>query len=655
MSRFHNSAKTVLTQLREQYPETPFLALGQTIWWDEPMKATLRLMLDEMGLGGKIILGVHDTDYFAKVHTRIAGQSRFSLLAHNDGSTKDLWSAAGEISRLFGSETYPTRHAYVQHGVPLNLLAGRSEKDRLEFINEVTEAWGWRGLVYTGSQDLIVHNLPLYDLGDSVLQMLSFGFDGTLETIVEDCCRLEAKNLAETLMGWVSCYLREHPDQYLSNLYRNLFPRLFALLLGSEPQNTEVGCTAHLLEFSPQTAHLPRFQFVDLFLNEKTRAMAARAYNEAVAGSEIYTLDKFGLGALPFDIVSPVHGRGTLRITLRNIHIETRNPIRIPLREPIQSVHQLAEILTRELGRHITLVGKAVALISMLAQEHIFVFHEEGSAYVHRTRKMNDYLLRHGVDLHVHPILRLRYHTWDSLEAVHATLTLPDHLAATFGQRQITTRDFSQSWQTVCREQKELLDIVRRITKPRDMLRFLAERQGGEWSDLLDRYERAKQALVELRSLALVYQNKVEALYRDLKRIKSAIRDTERAKGDHFRAVVEWTPEEEDCRSAFDDRIRQLLQDRRTTLQQIQALKSLRLGLERAAASEHRRSIIEIEAQIGTERLRLVRNAILTSTGLLHTNHRPTAWWLPMVDPSGRWFQRIAETTEVYTEPLLSK
>lgn len=654
MSRFHNSAKTVLTQLREQYPDTPFLALGQTIWWDEPMKATLRLMLDEMGLGGKIILGVHDTDYFAKVHTRIAGQSRFSLLAHNDGSTKDLWSAAGEISRLFGSETYPTRHAYVQHGVPLNLLAERSEKDRLEFINEVTEAWGWRGLVYTGSQDLIVHNLPLRDLGDSVLQMLSWGFEGTFDTIVEDCCRQEAKRLAETMLGWVSDYLRDHPDQYLSNLYRDLFPRLFALLLGTEPQNTEVDCTAHLLEFSPQTAHLPRFQFVDLFLNEKTRAMAARAYNEAVAGSEIYTLDKFGLGALPFDIVSPVHGRGTLRVTLRNIHIETRQPIRIPLKEPIQSVHQLAEILTRELGRHVTLVGKAVALISMLAQEHIFVFNEEGSAYVHRTRRMNDYMRRHGVDLRVHPILRLHYQTWDSLEVGQATLTLPDHLAATFGQRQITTRDFSQSWQTVCREQQDLLDTLRRITKPRDMLRFLAERQGGAWSDLLDRYEQAKQALVELRSQALVYQNQVEGLYRDLKRIKSAIRDTERAKGDHFRATVEWTPEEEDCRAAFDARIRQLLQERRSTLQQIQTLKSLRLGLERGAASEHRRAIIEIEAQIGAERLRLVRNAILTSTSLLHTNHRPTAWWLPMVDPSGRWFQRIAETAEVYTEPLLS-
>jgi hypothetical protein len=654
LSRFHTSAKTVLKDLREKYPDTPFLALGQTIWWDEPMKAALRLMLDEMGLGGRIILGVHDTDYFAKVSARIAGQSRFSLMAHNDGSTKDLWSAAGEISRLFGSETFPTRHAYIQHGVPLNLLAERSESDRLEFINEVTEAWGWRGLVYTGSRDLIVHNLPLHDLGDSVLQMLSWGFEGTLDTIVEDCCRQEAQSLANRLLGWVSDYLRDNPDQYLSNLYRDIFPRLFSLLLGSEPQNTEVDCTAHLLEFSPDTAHLPRFQFVDFFLNEKTRAMAARAYNEAVAGSEIYTLDKFGLGALPFDIVSPKYGRGTLRVTLRNIHIETRQPIRIPLKEPIQNVHQLAEILTRELGRHITLVGKAVALISMLAQEHIFVFNEEGSAYVHRTRKMNDYLREHGVDLRVHPILRLHFQTWDALKVGQTTLTLPDHLASAFGQRKITTTDFSKNWQTVCREQNELLDSIKRITKPRDMLQFLSERQGGTWSDLLQKYEMAKQSLIALRKQAMVYQHQVDDLYRDLERIKSEIREVERAKGDHFRATVEWTTEEEDCRTAFDARIHQLLSERRNALQRIKTLKALRLGLERGAAEEHRQTISGIETMIGTVRLNLVRCAILTSSSLIHTNHRPTAWWIPMVDPSGRWFQRIAETAEIYTEPLIS-
>jgi hypothetical protein len=658
LTPFHTSVRPVLEELRTRYPDSPFLALGQTIWWDEPMKAVLRRMLDELGLGGRMVLGVHDTDYFAKVAARRTGHSRFELLPHNDGSTKDLWSAAGEIARLFGSETFPTRHDFVAHGVPFSRLAKSGAQDnggRREFVDTVTEAWGWRGLVYTGGRDLIVHNVTLQDIGDALEHLLKWGFEGTGENIVDACCREEARQLAERLLQWTRDYRASAETQSLTGLYQELFPRLFELLLGSPPQDVGVCCTTHLLRLTPETASLPRFRFVDLFLNEKTRTLAAEAYNQAVAGSEMYTLERFGLGALPFDVIDPVHGRGTLRVTLRAVHIETKNPIRIPLKQPIDGIGGLAEVLTAELGDRVTLVGKAVALISMLSQEFIFVFNEEGSAYVRRTRKMNDFLRSHGIALDMRPILRLRHHTWDALEVAQSTITLPDHLASTFGQRQIPSRDFALRWKKVVEEQGQLLDNVKQIRALRDLLAFLAGRNGGEWEEAASGYERAKSGLREIRDKAAAIDAEVRAAYARLAGIKRSIEVAEKQKGDHFRSTADWTPERLAERAAFGSRISQLLADRRSALDEIRDKKHVRLAVERGPEAVRLRSEVDrIELSAEMERLRLVRNADLTRAGLPHTDHRPTAWWLPMVDPSGRWFQRISETTEVYTEPLLS-
>ncbi len=647
--------RDALAQLRQRYPDAPFLALGQTVFWDEPVKAALRKLLDDNHLGGHIILGVHDTDYFAKAQLPYSKQKRFALMPHNDGSTKSLWSAAGEISTLFGSETFPTRHDYARCGVAFRKLARAHPGGAQAFLDDLTEAWGWRGLVYTGSRDLIVHYLPLKEVGDGIMEMLRWGFDNALSQIVPGCCQDEAKRVTDTIMGWCADFRQANPDKNLTHLFQHLLPLFYELLLGSPLQNISVDCTTNLLRLTPATAHRPRFRFVDLFLNPDTREHALHAYNTALAGSEMYTLDRFGAGALPFDIILPERGRGTLRVTPRVLFVETRQPVAIGLKKPVESIQELAEILNRKLGDEITLVGKAVSLVSMLAQEFIFVFNEEGSLYVRRTRQMNDMLAEKGIALDMRPILRMRYHTWDALCVGKSTLRPTEHLAAAFGQKTITTPEFAAHWKQVIQEQRQLCKDIAQVHKPLQLLQFLQKRSSTEdWEEQTRAHQKAKQLLYENWEEAAVLQKQIDALYATRRQLKQRSLETQTAQGAHFRSVSEWTPEAHATRAAYKEAARALCLQKRSVCGEIRELKVRRLALERSAdAVNARETLAQIEARAELARMQLVRNALLTIEGLTHTNHRPSVWWLPVLDPAGDWFRRLADTAEVYMEPLL--
>jgi hypothetical protein len=204
-------------------------------------------------------------------------------------------------------------------------------------------------------------------------------------------------------------------------------------------------------------------------------------------------------------------------------------------------------------------------------------------------------------------------------------------------------------------EQSNLLEQVRNVRSGRGLLKFLGARAGGDWHEREAAYERAKEGLRELRKQGLRIDAEVRAGYARLVAIKLAIIETERAKGEHFRATSDWTPDRIVERGQFSARLEQLLVERRQALAEIALKKQQRLAMERSESAVSLRADIDrIEIAAETERLTLVRNAILTTSGLPHTEHRPTAWHVPMVDPSGRWFDNIASTTEVYLEPLLS-
>jgi hypothetical protein len=51
---------------------------------------------------------------------------------------------------------------------------------------------------------------------------------------------------------------------------------------------------------------------------------------------------------------------------------------------------------------------------------------------------MNNLLRENGIALHLHPMLRLQYSTWNSLAEVEAQFHLPPHLARAFDEDTIS-------------------------------------------------------------------------------------------------------------------------------------------------------------------------------------------------------------------------
>ncbi|MFI5385504.1 MAG: hypothetical protein ACHQ50_05215 [Fimbriimonadales bacterium] len=63
-----------------------------------------------------------------------------------------------------------------------------------------------------------------------------------------------------------------------------------------------------------------------------------------------------------------------------------------------------------------------------------------------------------------------------------------------------------------------------------------------------------------------------------------------------------------------------------------------------------RRRRIELEAELA--RLRLIRQAVISSRGMLRASFRPSAWWFRLVCPDGLWFREAVDSARCYLEPL---
>ena len=692
------SAQTILAGLCAQFPQTPFLALGQTALWDEPTKAVLRRALDAVSPETVLLAGAHDTDYFAKLPgggniAALAQNKQYALARHDDNKTRGLWSAAGEMSSLFGSEDVVSQEDLRTHGTllfralaPLSEASG--ERDRV--LSDLTAAWGWTGIIYTEWDRKIARDVALSDILPTLLTQVRLSVAESARVLSGTRSEV-APQIAETICGWIRDFAQNSPDSSLTELYADLLPRFYHWL-SPESRPVPTTCTSDLLCFNRETARLPRFALLDLFLNPITRPVARDSYNLAVGGSDIYTLDKFGKGALPFDLVIPGKGRGTLCVPGDGtIFVDTpRDPIILcDTGCDFSDVDKLAALVERELGTNVSLVGKAVTLLPMLAAEHIIVFHQSASGYTDRTQAMMARLAARKVALPtIHPIVRIKYATWDALEAVPATgdtqsdlFILPPHLAQAFQRNTIPIDEFASCWRHVLQTEAKKVEAMKRVGSPRELLRRLAAApDGAKWEKKQAEYHAANYKLHALHDEADSIQGRVLTLYDQIRALKTEASAMERAKGDDFRARVMplrvemlRAQDHNDAQKAaelsaqidhlqaeravsFDAEIASRRGQVRFALATIRDLKTQRLAIERGEESlAARQSLRTIESEIELAHAQTVRNALQTLRGLPHTDFRPSAWWFPLVDPTGNWFARLSQTAEFYLEPLDGK
>jgi hypothetical protein len=660
------SVQSVLETIREQYPDVQFLALGQTVFWDEPAKAVWRRLLDTFLPGASLIAGVHDTDYFAKTSAHVADDQKYVALPHDDGQTRDLWSAAGELSALFGSESVPTRAMFLKAGVPFDWLGKGYPGGKAALYADKTAAWGWRGLVYTASGSVIAHDIPILDIKDALLEQIGWGFAESLACLESADARAHAAEVAASVRGWVLEFLETCDESCrLSDLYQTLLPRFYTLLLGSSPADLSVTASTSLFKFNRATYSLPRFRFAGLFLPPETRQTARAAYNKSVAGLGMYPLDEFGPGAIPFDLVIPGVGRGTIRVAPAALIVETA-PLEtfIPTPKRIETLAELAEVTEKEFGPDVALVGKAITLANMIAAEHLVVFHETASAYTGATEVMNKHLAAHGLPQTLYPLVRLEYPTWDALASVPASVVfrLPPHLAATFGVETIPAPEFAARWRGVCDACRQTLRDSRTLISPHSLLTYLEAHDARCWCDLRSEYDQNSDILKRIAGQSEILRDRVAEHRQEINIWKTERQDLERRKGEDFRQQLRaGLPEiqaQRDKQSAirahaFDEPIEVLRERISATKALLTEFKRQRRKLERSPEAVAVRSrMTEIVRDAQTARLELVRAAFLTLEGLEHTQLRPSAWWLPLVDPTGAWLDAMASGTKARLEAL---
>lgn len=624
-------------------------SFGQTVYWDEPMKAVVIEQMSRHGIDAPFIFGVHDTDYFSKAHSAVPHDGGFTIIKRNGGSTANVWTAACETATLLGCEAAPTISDYISCGIPISELAKHSDEGNLILIDRWTEAWGWRAIIHNSKCGPVTGYVRLNDVLPKMKELIKWAVESTLRMV--DAPSDAQRSAAEGMLKLVDeCAERVSLNASLSEFYMCLYRRIVEGLIGRQPKNLSTTRSLDFFRFNSNSCSLDRFKLLDIFLSPHTRGLATFAYNEAVAGTGIYPLSEFGEGALPFDLVSTQFGKGTVCIDGNWLIILVgANGKRSEVKacEPITNRLSLARCIEEAFGKDCALVGKAIMTPIMLCSEGVMVLSETGSAYMHIVRRFVSGLREAGVRLSLSPILRVCYPTYDAMRSLNFKLRLPPHLAKFIGGDVVSGDEFALSWRDAVKLANKTIEGMLASPSPWSTFELIEHGAGdGEaeqlrWqleatSDQLRRLGREIDSLVmECRWLTNEERNLVKQLMNLQLQCSLLKRRSSTHAGEHEKLKSE--------RQKLSGRVRELQNElRKLHSRRRDAVHRLRALVYSDEAFKLRLMRRELYLKVFDLRLSLARDALLTAA-LPYSNFRPCAWWLAVIDTDGKWWQSIVE------------
>jgi hypothetical protein len=659
----------VLGNLDAIAPAVPLVAFGQTALWDEPFKALIAERTDR-----PVWVGIHDLDYFSRLRSPLAGPA-WQIVPRNDGTHKETWIAAGEISALFGAEAGPSRQDLQEVGVPLSKLLPDAEPQRTAALDAMTESWGWRGIVQNTETPGVIADLTAREVAPSLRELITWGFDRTEQLIADRVGKESVRAERQSWLDAIDGFIAEQPEAPLCELYRRLFARAYVDILGQVPDNVEMTCTRHLLQFNRRTARRRRFAFARNFLGGRLAKLSRAAYDEAVSDSAINPLADAGEHATPFDVYVPGRGRGTLHIAHDHVRIDLPDAVTLGLSKRLRSVTALAALLEERFGPDICLVGKAMVLPTMLCAEGVMMLTETGSAYIPHTRQMLAILEREGAAPALHPILRLRLNPWNALRATRVRLKLPLHLAHAFEQETICASEFARRWRRVAKERRKILSKLGTMTSPSEFVTYLGHEEHSGWFKRLERNAEANDVLLDVQRRVDTLRHRAMNLRMKEDELQEQLRAGERRRGDFNRKTLrplkrklEALPPDAAQRKEREERYAAASEKGDALLMALEGLRTERSQLvserkaigrqiraiERSPEAQAARRVQHEVAEEGMKaRLALATHSLLTVQGLVHGDARPSAWWPSAVDPSGKWLARIRRGARCWIEPFL--